>query len=217
MGMTIAQFKSLKTTADAEWKRRKYNGSMASYAGKAYTAEAVSGGFLMAADGNLLMTPLTVMINHGNLATSSNGTFIQSSFDNSTISTWLTSLAARAADSSTNDCNSACSGLCVSQCSTGCSGQCTTGCTSCSGGCTSCTGCSGGCSGCTGGCQGCGSGCASTCSGTCRNCAGANCSGGCQNGCSSCTGGCSGSCTNCSNCAGSNCSGGCQGTTKKWV
>lgn len=221
MGMTAEQFKAIKARADKEWKRRVYNGSMSSYADKTLSSVA-AGSVMTAADGNTVMTPFAEkMVTHGNLATSSNGTIIQSSFDNNTISGWLTTLESRTATASANDCNAACSGLCVTACSTGCTG------------CTSCTGCTGTCSGtctgcegtCTGTCTGCSS-CSGTCTGTCQGCS--SCSG-CTGGCFSCSGctscascagyrtcgssctSCTGGCTSCSNCAGANCSGSCQG------
>ena len=86
---------------------------MVEYADGTYTADAAVGKPMRAADGNLVMTPFTAMVTHGNLATSSAGTLLQSSFDNSTIDTWLTALATRDPESSSNDCNAACSGLCV--------------------------------------------------------------------------------------------------------
>lgn len=189
--MTAAQFNTLKTACNKEWARRCYNGSMASYNKNPSTAVA-AGGKMLAAQGNIIMTPFTKMKTHGNLATSSAGTKIQSNFDYATINGWLNTLKARGRYDSTNDCNTACSGLCVG--CQGCSASCKTNCSGCSGTCSGCSAaCKNDCSGCSGGCQGCGGACSSNCSG-CQGC------GGCDTGCSSCGGACSNNCWGCSGC-----------------
>lgn len=204
--MTASQFNTLKNACNKEWARRCYNGSMARYNTNPATAVA-AGGLMLASQGNIIMTPFTKMKTHGNLATSSTGTAIQSNFDYSTINTWLNTLKARNRYSSTNDCNAACSGLCVG--CQGCSASCKTDCSGCSGTCTgcsaacktNCTGCSG-CGGCDGSCSSCGGACSSNCSG-CQGC------GGCDGGCSSCGGACSSNCSGCQGCGG--CDGNCSG------
>ena len=186
MGMTASQFNALKNACNAEWRRRCYNGSMAGYSKNPPTA-VNTGGTMLATQGNIIMTPFTRMKTHGNLATTSAGTFIQSNFDYNTINNWLNNLKGRSVSSSTNDCNSACSGLCVN----------------CQGSCTSCAGCFAGCYGCSG-CGGCDSGC-SGCGGACTNncwgCSGCGPCTGCEGG-PGCNSGCVVACAGCSGCRG---------------
>lgn len=200
MGMTASQFNTLKNACNAEWRRRCYNGSMAGYSKDPPTAVA-AGGKMLATQGNIIMTPFTKMKTHGNLATSSAGTKIQSNFDYNTINNWLNTLKSRGRYDSTNDCNSACSGLCVgcqgctASCKTNCSGC--SGCSGCGGACTSdCSGCSG-CGGCDGECSDCGGACTNDCWG----CAGCGPCTGCEGG-PGCNSGCIADCAGCSGCSG---------------
>lgn len=206
MGMTASQFNALKNACNAEWRRRCYNGSMAGYSQEPPVA-VNTGGIMLANQGNIIMTPFTRMNVHGNLATSSAGTLIQSNFDYNTINSWLNTLRSRGIYDSANDCNSACSGLCVS-----CQGSCTS-CSGCSGGCSGCSGCGGcdggcwGCGGCDGGCWGCGgcdggcSGCGGACTNDCWGCSGCGPCTGCEGG-PGCNSGCVVNCAGCSGCRG---------------
>ena len=208
MAMTAAQFVALKARCDTEWKRRAYNGSMTGYV-KAFGTTPAAGGKILAAQGNLVMTPFAdKMKTHGNLKTATAGTTKlseTSDFDNATIASWLTTLEGRSKTSSTNDCSGACSGLCV-----GCQGSCTDKCSGCTGTCSdTCSGtCTGSCSGCTGSCSGSCSGCTGSCSGSCSGCTG-GCTDACTRSCSTMSG-CN-NCGPCSGCLGGNeCKSGCK-------
>lgn len=200
--MTAAQFVSLKSKCDTEWKRRKYYGSMVNYAGKAFTETPATGKKIYAQQGNLVMTPFAEKIStHGNLKTATAGVTKlgdTSDFDNTTITNWLTTLSGKSLTTSSHGCSGACSGLCSTSCGNACTGC--TACTSCSNacdGCTGCTGCQGcdGCTGCSNACDGC-TGCTS-----CSGCSGCS---GCSDQCTGCTGGCNGmkGCNNCGPCTG---------------
>lgn len=180
-----ADFVSIKARVKAECKRRKYNGSVASYAGASYdyTVAPKDGDPPLAEHFNKIIVPLNAIVDTGRTQTS-NGYLVRAIND---IESKLTTLEAIDATAASSGCKSSCTGLCQ--------GTCTTGCTGCTGGCSgSCgTGCANGCSsGCTGGCK-------NGCKGSCVNGCGEYCEGACDNTCkttcdTACTGGCKGVC-----------------------
>lgn len=180
--ITASDFIALKARVKAECKRRKYNGSVATYGGADYdytfkpTADTVP----LIEHFNKIIVPLNKIIDTGKSKVKS-GNLIDAL---NNIDSSLTALEKISATAASSGCKSSCTGLCQGTCTTGC-----TGCTgTCKGGCGS--GCSSNCStACTTGCK---NTCKSTCTGTCD--------GGCVNGCgeyceSGCEGNCKGTCT----------------------
>lgn len=172
--MLASDFIALKARVKAECARRKYVGSVASYAGAAYdyTVTPAAGNPILAEHYNKIVTPMNAIMNTG-YTTKKAGDVIPAL---NSLSTMLSKLEAEAIGGATSSCKSSCTGLCKGACDTACTG-CTGGCqsscsSSCSGGCTGCTSCSGSCSGgcstdaCRGGCS---SSCSTTCRGGCRN------------------------------------------------
>lgn len=152
--ITLADFQGLKNLITAECNRRKYTGSVASYA-TSNPFSSSKGSVITTSDGNTLYIPLKA-INGSGLTAPAKGGNIQ-------LSTYLDlvqRLSAIAIDSSSHGCSASCTGLC----STNCGGNCTGGC----GG--TCQGCSGSCSGCSGGCSGCSGSCQGACKGSCTGC-----------------------------------------------
>ena len=176
-----SDFISLKARIKAECARRKYNGSVASYASSQYdyTITPSAGDAPRPEHYNKIIIPFNAITGR-NLSTKANDDIIPSLED---VSDTLETLEATDVRSSNTGCNASCTGLCKGTCT----GNCSSGCTgTCTGGCGS--NCSGGC---TGSCQ---SSCAVACS-SCSNSCGTACSSGCGNNCtSSCTGGCSKMC-----------------------
>ena len=173
-----ATFNNLKARVKAECQRRKYTGSVASYAGTAYdfTNAAAAGKIIRYEHYEKNAVPLTAI--DGKSRTPR--TRINQS-DITEMQTTIAALEQIALTSTSTGCSASCTGLCYSACSGGCKGGCGG---SCSGGCGSyCGGCDGSCYG------GCNDNCAINCTNTCY----ADCASDCQYGC---TGGCSGSCTN---------------------
>ena len=190
-----SDFVSLKARVKAEMNRRRYVGSLVSYAGTAYDYSVIpiSGGVISTEHINKLVTPVNAIAASGYTAKNS-GDIVQ---ELSVFSTKLKAHESQALYGAT-DCASSCSGLCSSACSGTCSG-----CSGCSG----CGGCDTTCSGsCIGGCEGCGSGCSAGCA---PSCAGGCWNDGCTSSCTATCRTCSGVCGNgCGYNCGSNCSGG---------
>lgn len=159
---TAADITSLKTSVNAEMKRRKYSSSGPSLS-------AYEDSFTTAASAGV-----TIGIDHFNKTVGhinrikATGLTASSGSTLDAINTAITKLNAYKQTSdtaTTSDCSSGCTGLCYTGCGSGCKG-CTGSCSgSCSGGCTNCTGtCSGGCAGCMGTCKGGCTGCGAVCS-----------------------------------------------------
>lgn len=189
--VTAANINDMKARVKAEMSRRKYTGSLASYAGSSYdySTTPALGVDVKVEHANKIITPMNAVKATG-YSTRSKGNKI-ASFAN--LEALLSQYEARSLTANNSDCKTACSGLCHTACSGACRSGCSTGCsTTCKSGCsTTCTtNCASNCSNdCTGTCddtcsQGCFGGCANTCNDTCD--------GGCDAGC---YGTCSGSCS----------------------
>lgn len=180
--ITPGYFTTMKSRINAEMNRRKYNGSLVSYAGAVYQYTVGNSILLEHVDKNL--EPLRAINPDGQPALGPKFMKLQ---DKEVMDSKLLIYESNPETSSTNDCANLCSGLCVSACDIGC-----TGCTSCTG---SCIGtCQSQCANdCTGGCT---RQCADGCSGSCRGGCSDACTS-CIGGCTSCSGGCSGGCTSC--------------------
>lgn len=173
--------KDLKARVKAEMGRRKYTGSLESWATD-FTYPANAGDIIKLEHFNETVGYINKIKDTG-LTAERNKLIYE-------IDAAVTRLASNEdrslnhmTDSSGTDCASSCTGLCQTACSGGCRGCSGT----CSGSCTSCSGCSGSCSG---SCSGC-SGCSGSCSGSCSGC-----SGSCSGGCSGCGNACHGWCNN---------------------
>ena len=168
-----SDFVAIKARVKAECARRKYNGSVESYAGSTYdyTVIPTDGNVPLPEHFNKIIVPMNAMVDTGRSQTR-DGYLVRAINDIDSALTTLESIDATAADSG---CKASCTGLCQGTCTTGCSG---------------CTGsCSGGCGGgCTGGCK---NSCDWTCSQACYDNCDSGCYGECGTGCSeSCSGGC---------------------------
>lgn len=172
-----ADFVSIKARVKAECSRRKYNGSVASYAGSSYdyTIAPQEGNPPLDEHFNKIIVPLNAIVNTGRTKVK-DGNLVRAIGD---VEAKLSALEAIDATAASSGCKSSCTGLCQGTCTTGC-----TGCTGdCSGSCD--TGCASGCStsclnGCYGSCEGsCVSGCGEYCEGACTN----TCLSGCYNAC----------------------------------
>lgn len=185
-----SDFVSLKARVKAEMQRRRYTGSLTSYAGTAYdyTTVPTAKGTIKTEHINKIVTPINAISPSG-YTTKNTGDVIP---ELETLNTKLKAHEAFPLRGSGTDCSSSCSGLCSSSCYDSCSG--------CGGSCsTDCSGCSGTC---TGDCQGsCTDACSGSCGGACwrdqctSNCTAAcrmDCTGGCSTGCGSI---CSNNCT----------------------
>lgn len=177
-----ADFIAIKARVKAECARRKYNGSVASYAGSSYdyTVTPQEGNVPLAEHFNKIITPLNAITDTGR-TTTGNGYRVREIYD---VEQKLTALEAIEITAASSGCKSSCTGLCQ--------GTCTTGCT----GCTSTCGSS------------CGSSCNVACSVGCWNACYEDCAAGCY---SSCDRNCSPTCaTNCYNTCFGTCEGGCS-------
>ena len=197
--ISASEFTELKARIKAECARRKYNGSVASYAGTSYdyTVAPTTGNAPLPEHFNKIIVPLNAIINTG-MSQEESGDIV---YQMSTISSSLATLESISATAASSGCKASCTGLCQGTCASACTTGCTGGCKgtckgTCSGGCTSCTGsCVNGCSGlCT---QLCYDNCYTECYGECAfNCTG-TCQGGCLGGCKNdCKGFCKGGVTN---------------------
>lgn len=172
-----SDFIAIKARVKAECARRKYNGSVESYAGSNYdyTVTPQDGNVPLPEHFNKIIVPMNAMVNTGRSQTQ-NGYLVRAMND---IDSALTTLESITETASSSGCKASCTGLCQ--------GTCTTGCTGCTGGCSgSCgTGCANGCSG----------GCRTTCTSLCADDCTAACEESCYSNCyHSCSGGCAGEC-----------------------
>lgn len=184
--ITASEFNALKARIKAECERRRYSGSVASYAGTSYdyTNAAAANKIIRLEHYTKIATPMTAIDG----VSRPNPSIIKQS-DLTALDTKLTTLegySETATSRAETGCAVSCTGLCYSLCS----GSCRSGCyESCRGGCSE--DCEDDCyescdSGCTGSC---GDGCTSTCT--------ADCSGGCLYGCyGGCADNCASSCYN---------------------
>ena len=175
--ITASDFIALKARVKAECERRKYNGSVESYAGSEYdyTVAPQAGNVPLPEHFNKIIVPMNAMVDTGRTATQ-NGFLVRQLKD---ISDSLTTLESIKFTAESSGCKASCTGLCQGTCTTECSG---------------CTGsCSGGCGGrCTGSCK---NSCDQTCTYSCYDNCDSGCYGECATGCdSTCLGGCKGAC-----------------------
>ena len=177
MGLSVgnvilaSDFNLIKARVKAECARRKYVGSIASYASEEYdyTITPIPGENVLPEHWNKIVIPMNQISDTG-FTVKESGDVVPSLL---ALSNLLGQFESERTDGTVSSCRSTCTGLCVGACSSGCMG-CTGGCAStcaqsCTGGCSSCTSCSGscqsGCSGtCRGGCSTCAHACASACS-----------------------------------------------------
>lgn len=192
-GNTIlaSDFINLKARIKAECARRKYNGSVASYANSQYdyTVTPTAGNHVLPEHYNKIVVPYNALTG-SNLPRKKVDDVVPALKN---ISDNLAILEAKSPEDPSSGCKASCTGLCQGTCASGCTsctGSCTNACTSCTGGCKA--SCTGGCTSCTGGCgdichtdcaTGCYSKCDDSCSPTCSyNCA-LSCTGSCEGGC----------------------------------
>ena len=179
-----SEFINLNARVKAEMQRRKYKGSLVTYASASYdyTVTPTANSVVLPEHVNKIVEPLNA-INDTGVDTGASGDVIKA-LDKANA--FLTTAESYSVTSKTTDCKSTCTGLCVTTCGSSCSG-----CSgSCTGQCTSCSGCSGTCtSSCARACNS----CMTDCTGACAEGCSSSCMGGCKNGCKgSCTGSCTG-------------------------
>lgn len=184
---SATDFINLKARVKAECARRKYNGSVASYATATYDYTVVPSANTVPLPEhfNKIITPMNAMVNTGRSTVSSGSLVAQLA----SISSALSTLEAKDVTASNSGCKSSCTGLCQGTCT----GTCTSGCSS----------------GCKGSCKGsCSGSCASQCIDTCKDVCASDCTATCGLGCSfGCVDTCSGTCTD-------GCMGACKGWCK---
>ena len=163
--LTANEIVTLKSKVKAEMARRSGYGSLSSFSGTAYdfATSPKQGGIILAEHGQKTIDLLLQIKDKDNLVLVKQNALIPDGFDSSLI-TYVDTLAKETMTGSTSSCRGACTGLCVGTCSggcNGCSGGCSGGCYgTCTGGCAnSCTG------GCGTACTGCGTTCAAACGG----------------------------------------------------
>ena len=204
--ITASRLNTLKSAVKAECNRRKYTGSVTTYAGSTYNYnETPAKGVIVKKEVyEKNAVPLNAI--SGDVSTEVSSNVIRDS-DFLKLETKVAALKkiSLSAASGSTGCNASCTGLC----STGCGNSCD-GCTGCGSGCAStCRGdCEGSCSGgCSGQCTGCEAECRDDCTADCASDCWARCADNCQGDCEgSCRGGCEGSCKgDCSNSCMENC------------
>ena len=204
--ITASRLNTLKSAVKAECNRRKYTGSVTTYAGSTYNYnETPAKGVIVKKEVyEKNAVPLNAI--SGDVSTEVSSNVIRDS-DFLKLETKVAALKkiSLSAASGSTGCNASCTGLC----STGCGNSCD-GCTGCGSGCAStCSGsCEGSCSGdCSGTCTGCEAECKDDCTADCASDCWARCADNCQGSCEgSCRGGCEGSCKgDCSNSCMENC------------
>ena len=184
--ITASRLNTLKSAVKAECNRRKYTGSVTTYAGSTYNYnETPAKGVIVKKEVyEKNAVPLNAI--SGDVSTEVSSNVIRDS-DFLKLETKVAALKkiSLSAASGSTGCNASCTGLC----STGCGNSCD-GCTGCGSGCAStCSGsCEGSCTGCEAECEDdCTADCASDCWARCAD----NCQGSCEG---SCRGGCDTSC-----------------------
>lgn len=179
--ISALDFVLLKERVKGECSRRKYNGSVASYASSSYdyTVTPTTGQVPLPEHFNKIIVPMNAIINTGRTQTKS-GFLVRQIYELGEAMTTLESIEFTAASSGCKaSCTGLCQGTCTGSCKSGCTGTCSNGCTGCGGECS--TSCLNTCDGY----------CTDTCYGTCIS----SCTGSCYEGCSSgCKSGCKGSC-----------------------
>ena len=114
--ISAADFIAIKARVKAECARRKYNGSVAAYAGAAYdyTVSPSVNGVPLTEHFNKIITPLNQIINTGRTTVAVNDPVRYMS----QISSSLATLEAIAATAASSGCKASCTGLCQGTCTT---------------------------------------------------------------------------------------------------
>lgn len=165
-------FISLKARVKAECARRKYIGSVASYAGSSYdySVQPTGDGLPLPEHANKIIVPLNA-INDTGFSKTRSGLPVKTIESAEKLLTSLEKIAVDATDSGCKaSCTGLCQGTCTETCTSGCTGECSVACGSgCSNNCT--WECGGSCrTYCTEKCdEVCAFNCASDCEGTCKD------------------------------------------------
>ena len=163
-----SEFINLKARVKAEMQRRKYKGSLVTYASASYdyTVTPTANSVVLPEHVNKIAIPLNA-INATGIEEVASGDVIKAI---NALDDFLTKAEGYSITGKSTDCKLSCSGLCINGCGsgcTGCSGSCSTGCTGCSGTCSAT--CGNSCyAKCMWDCEGaCAEGCSSSCMGSC--------------------------------------------------
>lgn len=185
--ITASRLNTLKSAVKAECNRRKYTGSVTTYAGSTYNYNKTPAKNVIIEKEIYEKNAVPLNAISGDISTEVSSNIIKDS-DFLKLETKVASLKkiSLSAASGSTGCNASCTGLC----STGCGNSCD-GCTGCGSGCAST--CSGSCEGsCKGGCE---AECEDDCTADCASDCWARCADNCQGSCEgSCRGGCDNSC-----------------------
>ena len=185
--ITASRLNTLKSAVKAECNRRKYTGSVTTYAGSTYNYNKTPAKNVIIEKEIYEKNAVPLNAISGDISTEVSSNIIKDS-DFLKLETKVAALKkiSLSAASGSTGCNASCTGLC----STGCGNSCD-GCTGCGSGCAST--CSGSCEG---GCDGsCEAECADDCTADCASDCWARCADNGQGSCEgSCRGGCDSSC-----------------------
>lgn len=213
--ITALRLNTLKSAVKAECNRRKYTGSVTTYAGSTYNySKTPAKGVIVKKEiYEKNAVPLNAISGDINTEVSSNVIRDSDFLKLETKVASLKRISLSAAAGSTG-CNASCTGLC----STGCGNACS-GCSGCGSGCAStCSGdCEGSCSGgCSGQCTGCEAECKDDCTAKCADDCWARCADNCRGDCEGgCRGDCDGGCTGCGSTCTAKCANSCSATISK--
>ena len=185
--ITASRLNTLKSAVKAECNRRKYTGSVTTYAGSTYNYNKIPAKNVIIEKEIYEKNAVPLNAISGDISTEVSSNIIKDS-DFLKLETKVASLKkiSLSAAAGATGCNASCTGLC----STGCGDSCS-GCTGCGSGCAST--CEGSCEGsCRGGCE---AECEDDCTADCASDCWARCADNCQGSCEgSCRGGCDTSC-----------------------
>ena len=185
--ITASRLNTLKSAVKAECNRRKYTGSVTTYAGSTYNYNKTPAKNVIIEKEIYEKNAVPLNAISGDISTEVSSNIIKDS-DFLKLETKVASLKkiSLSAAAGATGCNASCTGLC----STGCGDSCS-GCTGCGSGCAST--CEGSCEGsCRGGCE---AECEDDCTADCASDCWARCADNCQGSCEgSCRGGCDTSC-----------------------
>ena len=206
--ITASRLNTLKSAVKAECNRRKYTGSVTTYAGSTYNYSKTPAKNVIIEKEIYEKNAVPLNAISGDISTEVSSNIIKDS-DFLKLETKVATLKkiSLSAAAGATGCNASCTGLCSTSCGDSCSG-----CTGCGSGCAStCKGdCEGSCSGgCSGSCTGCEAECRDDCTAECADDCWARCA-------DNCRGDCEGDCSDaCSKDCGSGCSGGCSTSCDK--
>lgn len=206
--ITASRLNTLKSAVKAECNRRKYTGSVTTYAGSTYNYSKTPAKNVIIEKEIYEKNAVPLNAISGDISTEVSSNIIKDS-DFLKLETKVATLKkiSLSAAAGATGCNASCTGLCSTSCGDSCSG-----CTGCGSGCAStCKGdCEGSCSGgCSGSCTGCEAECRDDCTAKCADDCWARCA-------DNCRGDCEGDCSDaCSKDCGSGCSGGCSTSCDK--